>query len=523
MKTIQYFILSILFVLLSICNIYGQKITHTYQIQVASYAAPEFNNFKHIQKIGYVYSVPQANGIAKIMMGSFLKHSTAKSKLSAVKKKGYKDAFLVKTTLTTTSPVYIIQLATYDHNDDIYWSDWLRLSQNLVGQLSDKHLRVAIGPFYTTQEADAMFDRIQALGPKDMFIKKVSEKALHKINKFEFQKSSFYALNKGFDRHSVKALQGLLSAQNIYKEKENGRLTSTTKYAIKKFKQQNKRYARYQGLGSSYTAESFIEQYGLQYYINHIAKDPKKAAQGLQQMKHPMAKVYLAYLYLNKDIPTPNNSSINQLMYAATQQVFKNYRGKTRYDFSMKYHYEDLEQLLLHARSIYEVVKLRPDFPYWLFERHPETCTKVFAPYWNTTKDNYSVSLDGLSFLDIKGMRTLIAVSKDFASDERPIEQPGRINQVFTLPTPMKYQDIEALEKWNGKLWKSLKNWYSGSALQENMYVVLRFAYYDALQNMEQHFINKGLPGLEARALSLQVIKESVGCYLDDYCSDEKE
>ncbi|MCP4438788.1 MAG: hypothetical protein GY810_07575 [Aureispira sp.] len=268
--------------------------------------------------------------------------------------------------------------------------------------------------------------------------------------------------------------------------------------------------------------EQTVEDFTLQYYINLIPRDAEKAAKGLSEFKHPLAKVFLAYMYLNGDVSIDNKSTeINALMYKASQQLFKKYRGKTRYDFSMKYAYEDIDQLLLHLKAMYEVVKDRPDVPCWLFERHARATAKAFAPYWNNNRDTYTISTDCGSFLGSDAMKILLTISKEFASDERPVKNVGSTNQLYIAPQPLSYQEMEQLEKWNGKLWKNLKTWSEGSPLQSNMYNLLRFSYYDVLQQMEQRFIKKGLPGIEARSLSLKILKVTVGCNLDEYCGKE--
>ncbi len=101
-------------------------------------------------------------------------------------------------------------------------------------------------------------------------------------------------------------------------------------------------------------------------------------------------------------------------MNEATAEVFKGYRGETRYDFSLKYANEDLEQLLRHLKAVYEVLKVRPDMPCWLLERHPRAVRRAFDPYWNNSRDAYTVSNDCGSFLDIPEMKVLRLYPKSF-------------------------------------------------------------------------------------------------------------
>ena len=489
-----------------------------YEIQLATYAAPDYQKFKTLFNTGYVYTKATENGLYKVMMGTYSSKSIAQKKLAAVQRKGFNDAFLVAKSLDEQEAVYIVQLATYDQQADIYWSDWQRLSTQLVAQLSDDKVRVAVGPFYTRVEAATVQARIQSIGPKDIFIKKVSEKVLHEVGLFDWQRSPSYGQNSGTVRNSVKALQLLLGEQDLYDVPSSGSLTPKTKAAIAAFKSKNEHYKRHALLVESQEEPYQIEEYTLQYYINRATEEPAKAAAGLKQFKNPIAKMFLAYLYFNGDVAVANkDQQVNQLMNTALQEVFKGYRGKTRYDFSMKYAYEDLEQLLSHLKAVHEVLKMRPDMPCWLLQRHPKAIQKAFRPYWNNSRDDYNVSNDCGSFLDQENLRVLLSVSEEFAANDEQKQTLLDINRWYVLPRPIPHQEIEQLEKWNGRLWGGLAKLKDGSPLEQNMYTVLRFSYYDALQELETNFMKKGLPGVEARSLGLKVLKEAVGPNLAAY------
>lgn len=490
-----------------------------YDIQLATYAGPNYEKFKALRTIGYVYEEQLNNSLTRIWMGTYSTKKIADKKLAVIKKNGFKDAFVSSKSIKEEDAVYIVQLITYDMQDDIYWPDWQRIATNLVVQLSDNHVRVATGPYYTKEEAEAALSRLKGNAPTDIYVKKVSSKVLHKVTNFDLQRSPSYGQASGISRNSVKALQELLATEGLFAAKSDGVLTTNTKAAIIKFKSTNNRYIRHRNMAEDLAPTVEVEKHTLQYYVNLIPQDPQTAAAGLVQFKNPISKVYLAYMYLNDDVKVQNKTAtVNDLMNNALAQVFKGYKGKTRYDFAMKYSYEDVGQLIRHLKAMYEVVKDRPDMPCWLFERHSEITKEAFQPYWNSSRDEYTVSSDCGSFMELEEMRILMLVSKEFASDEKPLQNANLINRLFIVPQLISRQEMETLEDWNGKLWANLKTWAGGSPLQQNMYSLLRFSFYDALQALETHFMLKGLPGLEARSLGLKIIKESVGCNLDQYC-----
>ena len=501
-----------------LCFLSAQAQDYVYEIQLAIYTTPEYKKFKSLHSVGYVYSIEMENSLHRIMMGTYSSKSTANDKLKLVQRKGFKDAYLVKKELKEADAVYIVQLATYDQQADIYWPDWQRLSPQLVAQLSDNKVRVAIGPYYTRAEAETVQARVQTRGPKDVFIKKVSEKVLHKVEKFDFERSASFNQNSGAMRLSVKALQELLIKEKLYDVASNGALTPTTKSAMIQYKKTNKHYLLHRKMAEEMESTELIEAYTLQYYVNMIPKDPATAAAGLEQFKNPISKVFLAYIYLNEDLSVADKTTrVNQLMNASLEQVFKGYRGETRYDFSMKYSYEEVGQLLQHLKAMYEVLKERPDIPCWMFERHPKAMKETFQPYWQNRRDDYTVSNDCGSFLDLEELRIVSLVSEEFAEGKTDFKDMKGVNHLYIAPEPISHQEIEELEKWNGNLWKNLKSLETGSALQQNMYSLLRFSYYDALQVLETHFIFKGMPGIEARSLGLKILKKTVGENLRTY------
>lgn len=508
-------ITTLLFSVLLVATLQAQEVV--YDIQLAIYAAPDYERFAPLFNTGYVFTKSTDNDLYRVLMGTYSSKKLAQQKLAAVKKKGFKDAFLVKRTLKEEDAVYIVQLATYDQQADVYWSDWQRLSTDLVVQLSDDKMRVASGPFYTRTKAEKALALLQSRGPKDIFIKKVSEEVLHQASDFDFKHTANYG-RRASSRLSVRALQELLTTQQLYDVPPNGSWTSKTSTAIEEFKTNNESYKRHQTLAKNSASPYQIEQYTLQYYVNSIPDNPNKAAEGLKQFQNPIAKIYLAYLYFNEDVAIDDRgATVNRLMNEATETVFKGYRGETRYDFSLKYAYEDLEQLLRHLKAVYEVLKTRPDMPCWLLERHPRAVRRAFDPYWNNSRDDYTVSNDCGSFLDLPEMKVLRLVSEEFAANKQQQQTLMDINRLYVMPRPIPYQEIEGLERWNGRLWNGLKKLQSGSPLESNMYTVLRFSYYDALRVLEDRFIDKGMPASEARSLGLKVLKAAVGPNLTAY------
>ena len=519
MKQLFHLSLSLLFSCLLSGFLEAQSSTNAYFIQVATYADPQYKDFSKIHSLGYLFAEAQDNGLYKVRMGTYNSYNNAKRILTAIQAKGYKDAYIQKVPITEADGVYIVQLATVDKNDDIYWGNWQRLSDKLCLQLSETQIRIASGPYYTRAEADESLAAALKRGArKDVFVRRVSLKVLHSLTDFEMQRSSTYKQKAKAERVSIKLLQTALNQAGYYTDKVDGLWGNNTATALEKFTSSDETYTKYQVLSEQAVYNHKVENYTLQYYINLIDTDPFGADEGLKQFQHPLAKVYRAYMYLNNDVKIENmNQKVNSLMNEAILQTFKGYRLKTRYDFSMNYAYNDIEQLIKHLREIHEAVVDEPDVPCWLFRKHPKVASTAFSPFWNNERDEFHISSDCGSFLDLPQMQQLLTIAHDM-SDKKDNKHLSKINHLFAFPNALPFDTINELDAWNTKIWQHLDAWGKQSPLQSKTYFALKVAYYDALRVVENYYLQKGFSLKDARALGLQTLKYAVGCSLDAYC-----
>ncbi len=489
-----------------------------YFIQVASYANPKYSDFKKIHNLGYLFEQPAPNGTPRIMLGTFSSQSTATQVLAKVKAQGYKDAFVHKVDIDEADGVYVVQLATFKFTEEIHWADWQNLASPLYGQMSDEKIRLHAGLYKTEDEAEKALRRLQSRGSKDMFIKRVSAKALHKVSAFEMGRSasSRSTANTGGARSSIKALQQFLQQENIYRSNIDGAWGKATEAATSQYRQVNSRYENYQLLSQRISPPQ-IEEYSLQYYLNLIGDKPQVAEEALRQFKHPLAKVYRAYMYLHGDVKIPDYANtVNTLMNEACEQVFGNYRLSTRSDFRMDYSYRTIGQLLMHLRELHEAVVDEPQVPCWLFRRHPDASAEAFAPHWGNERDEFAISTDCGSFLLLPELKLLIAVSRDFS------EQPDKalaatdfnaLQRLYVLPTRLNGEEGKRLEQWYTDFWVNLKGQETGTPLQKNTYKMLYFSFHEALIQTEEHFLRQGFISLDARPLALSVLYTSINQY----------
>jgi len=493
----------------------AQTTTNAYFIQIASYTDPQMKQFESISKFGYIFSELQDNKLYRVMMGTYSSYNAAKKIQTQLQAKGFKDAFVVQVPIVDEDGVYIVQIATLPQKAPIYWGDWQRLSPQIMVQMSDDQLRISRGPFYSKEDANkAMADIQQKGGRNDVFVRVVSSKFLHPLSPLEIARND---VNPKAERYSIKAIQAALGQSGYYSLSIDGKWGENTQKSLDAFRAKDEIYLKYKTLAAQQKLVKEVEQFTLQYYINLIDKNPMGADEGLKQFQHPLAKAYRAYIYLNGDLQIENmQAEVNSLMNSAAEMTFKGYRQKTRYDFNMKYSYDNIAQLIKHLRAIHEAVKDEPDVPCWLFRRHPALSAEAFALYWNSERDEYKISSDCGSFLDLPQMQMLVVMANDLeASTNNNIH---KINELYAYPMPLSHSEIKDLENWNAQVWKCMDNSGAKNPVLYRMHKSMRVIYFDSLRGLEDYFLKKHFSIQDARALGLKVIKQAVGENFEAYC-----
>lgn len=135
--------------------------------------------------------------------------------------------------------------------------------------------------------------------------------------------------------------------------------------------------------------------------INTIPINPQKAEQELLANKNePLAKMYLAYMYMTDKIKIKDkNKVINQLMTEAINQYLKEDKDKMSNLAQAEY-----PKKFNSVKDIFEVMHFTlPDVPMWLAKEQPDlTFDILLASYFGGNRDNFLPSLDyDKSFVDV--------------------------------------------------------------------------------------------------------------------------
>lgn len=491
-----------------------------YFVQVGAYVQPEYDNFSSLAPLGHVFIEPQEQGLYRVLLGSFRKQSDAQRLLRQVQKKGYHRAFLLPKTASEQHACYSVQLAAYKQGaQSIAWLDMLALTQGqLYVQLNEQDLRLLLGCYAKEEQAQAALQALGDAAPAGASVRRLSRKLIHRAQPFEMQYSkSYQAAYMPRSRQSIKHLQMLLAEMGYYEAAYDGKDSPKFRQALVQAKAQNPRMQRSMQYMATLDFGNSPEEYSLQYYINMLDKQPFTAVEGLKQQAHPMARAYTAYALLRGDVEHPEAAQeINRLMHLALDQVFPFYQAPTRYDFSLRYAYEDMHQFIMHLRCLSEAVREEPLFPQWLFRRHPELCQEAFAPYWQNARDDYALASDGGSFLDFEAFPLFLTILRDFVPSSLAEQKLpwGRLNRLYAQASWLSDEDLQAVELRQAQRLSALFEWSKSSPMQDELYRLFLLSYYESMLQIEEHYTGQGFPLNQASALAAMALELASQGYL---------
>ncbi len=463
-----------------------------YVVQLGAFSNPQPSDFEKVKNVGYVYT-ETVGKLQRVLLGRFEEETKANASLTLVQAAGFKDAFLSKRKINPTDMAYAVQLTSYDAGQSVEWDKWRMFDKLYVNLTADNKVKVLSGNFKEIKAVNQHLEEVKEKGFKGAYIRHINNGLVHRVSKFEMslvELENFIdegisvkggsilpvkpseiprSFNEEFNdkkRDSVKKLQELLSQHSNYQGELNGFYTKGTENALVMFEQKNSRYAQYKLLADNRKEEGF--KGGIQTYVDLIYDNPFMAYGGLKEADHPMAEVYLAYMYFTGKA-NPKNADkqalVNKLMNGAVEKIFVkgDFKGTTELDYSKKYNYDNITLLIKHLSYMQDAMQDPPSLPCWLFEKHPKEVSSMFNKL-------YSMVSGCGDFMEWDELKVLKTIAEDldpvnhFAlgkGDENvKMAYDSRRAQLYLAPTISQDEAI-VMESWNNRLWTAMKVWES--------------------------------------------------------------
>ncbi len=533
-----------------------------YTIQIGSFTEPQAAQFQLLSEIGMVYleSIPNSH-LQRVLVSKFEDKATAETYLAKVKAIGYTDAFIAKRTVDNAKMVQTIQLGSYTVGDKIDLTLAKTLG-NVYAHIKGTEIRVLIGFFPDITSTKLALDKARATGFPSAFMKETDMVWLQSIGTFE---TDFINLGNTVaktpdspvivpnitiittttpvdntnktppvngdpskSKASIAGLQEALKEDRKYNGAVNGLYDDGIRNSLTTFQAEDEMYKLYETRTKEapqvYSNRGDVNS--LQGNVDLIEFNPTTAAENLQKFSHPLAKVYMAYLYFTGLVKVPNSGEqVNTLMNDAIAQAYTNFNGKARFDYQKKYNYADIQTIIQHLAYVYEVMNGGVAIPCWMVENHNYELSQAFS---GLTPPNFT-ECEG--FESIKEIRILQAMAQDMdllSDDERTssnkAEKQAYIalrTELYLNPKKISLPEQELYEMWHKNLLNAVERNLKSDPVRYDILTAFKVTYFMVYDKLENHYLLNEFEEQQAKALALATLYALVNYNLGDYITND--
>lgn len=544
-----------------------------YFVQLGAFKLKDGIPWKHFSKIKNLYLIPDKNHI-KVGVSVWGSRQDAQSVLQQLNDLGYQDGYIrtlnhehlakkkaankkamsaiekslltrqsskpSPKTSTKSSDLQLlsnVQTSTKSNSTKQSKPATYSTSSNAINESKNTSLNYSNGTVYRKRRDNIPIKNNYSKITLDELVRNRPNYSIH---------SPMYVRYKTIPRQSMREFQEFLMKKEQYEGTLDGLWGDGTNRAVQQLRRANKTYSSYKGAVNKTKKarqEKDFTNKKIQEYVNLIGINPIAAADGLMRSNHPAAKMYLAYLYLNGDVPAINpEQKVSDLMFSAINQVFRGAKvgKKTALDKETPKYYNSLSDFIHDMRFLHEEVDVK--VPSWFIKRHKNTYLKHFGSYWKTGRDLVQTTNDCDGFMHMNEIALLSLIAQDmnkvnlrhkYGKEVLSSFNDNKNNRIllYLSPNALSKDEITTYEQEHEKLWRALDKWANvdGEYLEDtdrkrqrmtkrrHRYTALKLAYYAAFFRLEDFFFDKGFDAKQARGLALKAIPAILNFSLEEY------
>ncbi len=551
-----------------------------FTIQVGTFIDAKAEDFKPLQAVGLVYARDVGGNLREVFVGGYDSREAAERGAAEVRQKGYANAFIQERRAADGRAAVVIQMATRKMDSKLEWEKFMEAGE-IYGTPSGNLIKIAAGPYASTDAAQKDLPRVRKLGFKDAFVKTANSVHLIPLTEFETgvkkpliplgigqaapktasgqpsayevltprtpdvaaaasqpsvpssyeyyagvpatastaSQAALPAINSRIKRNSVMELQKILKSANAYTGGLDGYYGSGTASGYEAFIQQNRTIRKYQLLAENMPAPGQEKaNAALQSAIDALASNPS-AGSRLDAFNEPVARGYRAYEIFSAMGASPD---VNRMMNAAIRDAFAS-QGASGLPFDpfATYAYQDIGQLVLHLYYIHCASGTNVSAPCWLATRHPQEAARAYQACAGLP--GAAAKLQACSqFENWPEIKVLVAIASDLNADQSFNQQ--RLSQaaaerarLYAAPTPLNQAEEKAVEGWSRNLMAGLNSWATRDPLNQQINTAFQAMFYQSQARLEDFFMSKGYDANQARGLSLATLHTLVAYHLQRF------
>ncbi len=476
-------------------------------IQIGTEKSSTRINWTRYAAAGDLYGIIGPDDI-RIVTGPYANADEARKKLDAVRKSGFKDAFI-----RVSNSMTLHRLTEFETGIK---KPLIPLNIQTEQPTTQQQPSIAVIPpsYEATQTrikspepaAPAPIAANTSAAPAAMQARSGSAVTLVQMP----------VIRSTVKRRSVLDLQQALKAEGAYSGNLDGLYGNGTSSAYATFASTNRQMLRYKALSENATPPGLTPAaVRFQQALNTMHND-QAAVVEVTTAGGPLAKAYQAYvLFTSRGAST----EVNQLMNIAIKESFegKTLRKAPPFDTRAAYAYTNLDQLLLHIHYLHSAPGNAVSAPCWLSQKHPAEMARVYETYANYSDGDFPYrGCDQLASWPEIAILGSMAQDLGVNTVENAQAAAKRAKLYSSPPPPLREEEV-SLENWNIRLWKGLDAWAQRDPLNQDLVKAFRVAYFQSEVRLEDHFMDKGFNAEAARSLALSTLQTIVGHHLQRF------
>lgn len=321
-------------------------------------------------------------------------------------------------------------------------------------------------------------------------------------------------------RASVKELQQALAQEGAYRSGIDGYFNAATEQAYDFFLERNRLMTRYTAAAQVNKEETSSTTSRLNDMLNHLDKDANPVA-SLASINHPLSKAYMAY---NSFTSRGSGFETNNLMNGAIREVFssRNVSNQISFDSKAAYAYTDLRQFMLHLYFLHAALGEEYPLPCWLNDKHPQESAEAQGLFnASSTLPLPTQTCEEQPEAEQSSSRVLQLLAEDIGVDkpaEALIKQAAdHRTQLLAGKVQVSATEQTQLDAWSTELLNKLNIWAAQDPLHAELVRTFRVVFYQTQMELENHFINQGMPVPKARYMALATEHTLVSPFLQRF------
>ncbi len=321
-------------------------------------------------------------------------------------------------------------------------------------------------------------------------------------------------------RASVKELQQALAQEGAYRSGIDGYFNAATEQAYDFFQERNRLMTRYTAAAQVKKEETNTAASRLNSMLNNLDKDANPIA-SLASINHPLSKAYMAYNSFTSRGP---GFETNNLMNGAIREVFssRNVSNQISFDSKAAYAYTDLRQFILHLYYLHAALGEEHPLPCWLNDKHPQESAEAQGLFnASSTLPLPTQTCDEPEAAEQNSSKVLQLLAEDIGVDkpaEALIKQAAdHRTQLLAGKVQVSATEQTQLDAWSTELLNKPNIWAAQDPLHAELVRTFRVVFYQTQMELENHFINQGMPVPKARYMALATEHTLVSPFLQRF------